>query len=120
MPADTIVPSPIGPCSVLHADEIELAKIGRTRPLFPVWGHSKTGNPIADNLEPEVPEFRFEDHGLRIRSYDPSGLKFIVRLFPFRHESRTTCSGEARVGSPGFHAPSHNFTAFSPHLFAYT
>jgi hypothetical protein len=34
IPADTIVPSPIGLWSVLHADEIELAKIGRTQSLF--------------------------------------------------------------------------------------
>jgi hypothetical protein len=37
---------------------------------------SKTWNPIAYNLEPEVPELRSEDHSLRIRSDYPSGLKF--------------------------------------------
>ena len=42
---------------------------------------SKTWNHIASNLEPEVPEFRFEDHSLRIRSYYPSGLKFTAGPF---------------------------------------
>ncbi len=37
---------------------------------------SKTLNPIAHNLEPEVTELRSEDHGLRIRLDYPSGLKF--------------------------------------------
>jgi hypothetical protein len=37
---------------------------------------SKTLNPIAYNLQPEVPEFRSEDHSLRVRSDYPSGLKF--------------------------------------------
>jgi hypothetical protein len=37
---------------------------------------AKTWNSIASNLEPEVPEFRSEDHSLRIQSYYPSGLKF--------------------------------------------
>lgn len=37
---------------------------------------SRTLNPIAYNLEPGVPELRSEDHGLRIRSDYPIGLKF--------------------------------------------
>lgn len=40
---------------------------------------SKTWNPIAHNLEPELAELRSEDHGLRIRPDYPSGLKFIAR-----------------------------------------
>jgi hypothetical protein len=39
---------------------------------------SNTLNPIAYNLEPEVPGLRSEDHGLRIRSDYPNGLKFAV------------------------------------------
>jgi len=35
---------------------------------------SKTWNPIASNLEPELPEFKLEDHSLRIQSYYPGGL----------------------------------------------
>ena len=38
--------------------------------------NSKTWNHIVSSLEPEVPEFRLENHTLRIRSYYPSGLKF--------------------------------------------
>ncbi len=37
---------------------------------------SKTWNVIASDLVPELPEFRSEDHSLRIQSYYPSGLKF--------------------------------------------
>ncbi len=37
---------------------------------------SKTWNVIASDLVPELPEFRLEDHSLRIQSYYPSGLKF--------------------------------------------
>jgi len=37
---------------------------------------SKTWNPIAYNLEPKVIELRSADHGLRIRSAYPIGLKF--------------------------------------------
>jgi hypothetical protein len=37
---------------------------------------AKSWNHIASNLEPEVPELRFEDHCLRTQSYYPSGLKF--------------------------------------------
>jgi len=37
---------------------------------------SKTWNPIAYNLEPDVPELRSEGHSLRIQSDYPSGLKF--------------------------------------------
>jgi hypothetical protein len=33
---------------------------------------SKTWNPIASNLEPELPEFRLEDHSLGIQSYYPA------------------------------------------------
>jgi len=42
---------------------------------------AKTWNSIASNLESEVPEFVSEDHGLRIRSYYPSGLKLTARPF---------------------------------------
>jgi hypothetical protein len=42
---------------------------------------AKTWHSIASNLEPEVPEFRSEDHSLRIRSYYPSGLKFTAVPF---------------------------------------
>jgi hypothetical protein len=38
--------------------------------------NSKTWNQIVSSLEPEVQDFRFENHTLRIRSYYPSGLKF--------------------------------------------
>jgi hypothetical protein len=42
-----------------------------------VWlRNSKTWNPIASSLEPEVPELRSEDHDLQIRPDYPSGLKF--------------------------------------------
>jgi hypothetical protein len=37
---------------------------------------SKTLNPIAYNLQPDVPGLRSEDHGLRIPLDYPSGLKF--------------------------------------------
>jgi len=37
---------------------------------------SKTWNHIASSLEPEIPEFRSEDHSLRIQPYYPIGLKF--------------------------------------------
>jgi hypothetical protein len=37
---------------------------------------SKTWNVIASDLVPELPEFRLEDHSLRMQSYYPSGLKF--------------------------------------------
>lgn len=37
---------------------------------------SKTWNPIASNLEPEVPELRLKVSGLRILSPYPYGLKF--------------------------------------------
>jgi hypothetical protein len=49
--------------------------------LFLMLRDSKTWNPIAENLEPELPEFRFEDHSLRIRPYYPSGLKFVAGPF---------------------------------------
>jgi hypothetical protein len=39
---------------------------------------SKTLNHIASNLEPELLEHRSEDHGLRIQSYYPNGLKFMA------------------------------------------
>jgi len=42
---------------------------------------SKTWNHIASNLEPGVPEFRSENHSLRIQSYYPSGLKFTAGPF---------------------------------------
>jgi hypothetical protein len=38
---------------------------------------SKTWNHIASNLEADIPEARFEGHGLRIRSHYPEGLKFM-------------------------------------------
>jgi len=42
-----------------------------------VWlRDSKTWNPIASSLEPEVAELRSEDHDLRIRPDYPIGLKF--------------------------------------------
>lgn len=41
--------------------------------------NSKTLNPIAANLEPNVPELRLEDGGLRIRSTYPYVLKFTGR-----------------------------------------
>jgi hypothetical protein len=37
---------------------------------------SKTWNPIAYNLEPDVLELRLEEHSLRILSHYPNGLKF--------------------------------------------
>lgn len=40
--------------------------------------NSKTWNPIVSSLEPEVPEFRLEDHSLRIQSYYPTVLRFIA------------------------------------------
>src|SRR6267154_3556755 len=36
---------------------------------------------LLSNLEPELPEFRLEDHSLRIQSYYPGGLKFTVGPF---------------------------------------
>ena len=42
---------------------------------------SKTWNHIASNLEPGVPEFRSENHSLRIQSHYPSGLKFTAGPF---------------------------------------
>ncbi len=42
---------------------------------------SKTRNPIAYNLEPDVPQLRSEDRSLRIRSDYPSGLKFTAGPF---------------------------------------
>ena len=38
--------------------------------------NSRTGNHIASDLEPEVPELRLEGHGLRIQSHYPDGLIF--------------------------------------------
>jgi len=38
---------------------------------------SDTGNPIAFNLEPALPEFMTEVHTLRIESYYPKNLEFI-------------------------------------------
>ncbi len=40
---------------------------------------SKTGNNLAHNLEPEMPELRPKDHGLQILSRYPDGLKFTAR-----------------------------------------
>jgi hypothetical protein len=98
-PTDTILPPLIGLGSLLHAiDEIELSKIGRTQRLLLLSRDSKTWNPIADNLEPDVPEFRFEDQGWRIRSYYPSGLKFIVGPFQPATNVQRTSSIEARIG----------------------
>jgi hypothetical protein len=37
---------------------------------------SKTWNPIASNLEPDMPELRRKDHGFQIRSRYPNGLRF--------------------------------------------
>ena len=42
---------------------------------------SKTWNPIASNLEPDIPELRIEGHSLRIRSHYPDGLKFTAVPF---------------------------------------
>jgi hypothetical protein len=42
---------------------------------------SKTLNHIAFNLEPELQELGSDDHGLRIKSYYPSGLKFTAGPF---------------------------------------
>ncbi len=49
--------------------------------LHVILRDAKTWNSITSDLEPEVPEFRSEDHSLRIRSYYPGGLKFVARPF---------------------------------------
>jgi hypothetical protein len=55
-----------------------------------ILGDAKTGNPIAYDLEPEVPESRSEDRRLRIQSYYPSGLKFTARPFVSRNPFAVT------------------------------
>ena len=42
---------------------------------------SKTCNPVASDLEPDAPEFRSEEHNLRIRSQYPGVLKFTNEIF---------------------------------------
>ena len=42
---------------------------------------SKTLNHIASDLQPELPELRLEEHGLRIQSHYPDGVKFTAGPF---------------------------------------
>jgi hypothetical protein len=74
MPADTIITSLIGLCSVLHADEIELGKIGRTQPLFLVWAIPRPGNPL-----PITWILRYRSSGSKITACE-SGLTILAAV----------------------------------------
>jgi hypothetical protein len=58
---------------------------------------AKTWNAIVFNLEPEVPDFRSEEHCLRIQSHYPEGLNFVPtgRLDRVRGKVFASDSGEA-------------------------